>query len=120
VNHISLLSSRWGTTAGSSFLTSGSVLTASVSSLGSLSFLPSRPPKRLARLPRETERDLLLAAFLRFSSSEEELEEEPVRAATGSPAVDVSPSASLGVASMLFLGAEDVAPASAVGLPAGC
>jgi hypothetical protein len=75
-----------------------------------------------ARLLRETERDLFFFAFLAALSSPDELEDEPARAgaATGSPAVGASVSASLGVASMLFLGADEVAPASAVGLPMSC
>jgi hypothetical protein len=113
-----VLSSRWGAVAAvSSVLVSGSSLTASLSFLGSLSFLPRSPPRMLARLPRETERDLLLA-FFALASSEEELEEDPVRAGAAA-ASEASASASLGAASMLFLGAAE-APASAVGFPASC
>ena len=77
-----------------------------------------------ARLPRETERLLLLAAFFFFLSSSEELEEEdPVRAgAAVSSAATASPSAGLGVTSVLFLGVEPAAAvvgASVVGLPVG-
>ena len=72
-------------------------------------------------LPREAERDLDFLAFL--VSSEELLEDDPTRAAAGaatvgSSAAEVSLVASAGVASRLFLGAEEaVAAASAVGLP---
>jgi hypothetical protein len=109
-------SPTWGTTRVSSFLASVSVGRVSVS----LSFLPRKPPKMEARL-RETLRDLLFDFLAFFSSSDELLEEDPARAGettVGSVAA-VSPSASLGVASRLFLGAEAdaVAPASVVGLP---
>jgi hypothetical protein len=66
--------------------------------------------------------DLDFFAF--FSSSEELLEDEPARAGaatTGSSPLattGVSVSAALGVASVLFFGAEAVAAASVVGLPA--
>src|SRR5690242_547649 len=108
----------WGATD-SSFLTSGSAAGSSA-----LSFLPSRPPKMLARL-REAERLLLLAAFFLFffSASEDELlEEEPVRTGPAAAASATGASVSAGlVASTLFLGAAAaavVAPASATGLPA--
>ena len=73
-------------------------------------------------MPRDTERDLDLDFFAFFSSSEELLDDEPARvgAATmaSSPAgAGASVSASLGVASVLFLGVEAVAAASVVGLP---
>ena len=70
---------------------------------------------------RETLRDLLFDFLAFFSSSDELLEEDPARAGetTAGSVAAVSPSASLGVASRLFLGAEAdaVAPASVVGLP---
>jgi hypothetical protein len=72
-----------------------------------------------ARL-RDTERDLDLDFLAFFSSSDELLEDEPARAGAvtvaSSPA-GTSVSAGLGVASVLFLGAEAVAAASVVGLP---
>jgi hypothetical protein len=76
-----------------------------------------RPPKIEARL-RETERDLLFLAF--FSSSEELLEDEPVRAGaatTGSSPATASVSAAFGVASVLVFDAAAAGAASAVGLP---
>jgi hypothetical protein len=115
------VSATGATTTGSS-LTSGCALEDSPSLCSSffcsaLSFLPMSPPKREARL-REAERDLLFLAF--FSSSEELEEDEPVRAgataAVSSPAT-ASVSAALGVASVLFFGAEAVGAASAEGLP---
>lgn len=79
-----------------------------------------------ARFPRETERLLLLAAFLRFFSSSEELEEDdPARAgvavSSAAAAVEASPSAGLGATSVLFLGVElaAAAGASVAGLPVG-
>lgn len=75
----------------------------------------------LARLPRETERDLLFDFLAFLASSEELLDEDPARAGAataGSSAAAVSPSAGFGVASVLFLGAEAEAAASMVGLPA--
>lgn len=126
------LLSATGATTGASSLTSGCVLEASPSTLCSsffcsalssvLSFFPRNPPKMEARLPRDTERDLDLDFFAFFSSSEELLDDEPARvgAATmaSSPAgAGASVSASLGVASVLFLGVEAVAAASVVGLP---
>lgn len=109
-NVLSPTSARWGTTAGSSALASGSVLAAAVSSLGILSFLPK--PKREVRL-RDALLDLVFLAFL--SSSEELLEEEPVRAgpAVSDVAAAASPSASLGVTSRLFLGAGEAATTTA-------
>lgn len=84
----------------------------------SFSFLPRKPPKREERFPRETDRLLLLADFFFFSSSEE-LDEDPVRAgaAVSSVAAEASPSAGLGVASVLFLGVVAAAAASVAGLP---
>lgn len=77
-------------------------------------------PKMEARL-REALLDLVFLAF--FSSSEEELEEDPLRAgaaaADSEVAAAVSPSANLGVTSRLFLGADDVAPTRAADLPMG-
>jgi hypothetical protein len=74
-----------------------------------------------ARL-RDAERDFDFAFLAFFSSSDELLEDEPVR--TGATAVDpsaagASVSTGLGVASVLFLGVEleAVAAASVVGLP---
>jgi hypothetical protein len=66
----------------------------------------------------EAERLLFLVAFLAFlsASDEELLDEDPVRAGAAASATGASVSRGL-VASMLFLGAEGVAPASAVGLP---
>ena len=111
--------SATGATASSSFLASASSSFFS----SAFSFFPRKPPKIEARLPRETERLLLLAAFFLFSSSAELLEEDPVRAGAGaaaSVATGASVSASLGVASVLFLGAElslAAVDASAAGLP---
>ena len=68
----------------------------------------------------ETLLDLFLAFLAFFSSLDEELEADPARtgaATTGTSEPVASVSASLGVASTLFLGAEEVAPASVVGLP---
>jgi hypothetical protein len=71
------------------------------------------------RFPREAER---LLAFLFFlSSSEELLEEEPVRAGTTTSPVGATPvssSVDLCATSVLFLGVEPVAGAASVaGLP---
>jgi hypothetical protein len=79
-----------------------------------------------ARL-RDTERDLDFDFLAFFSSSEELLDDEPARAGAAtmasSPtgaATGASVSASLGVASVLFLGVvEAVAAASGAGLPTG-
>jgi hypothetical protein len=90
-----------------------------------LSFFPRRPPKREVRLPRETERLLLLDFFFFLSSSEELLEADPAR--TGAAARSAGPgSVSAGlvavavVASTLFLGADSslaAVAASGVGFP---
>lgn len=131
---MNLLSARGATTGASSFLISGCVLEDSPSTLCSsffcsalssvLSFFPSRPPKMEARLPRETERDLDLAFFAFFSSSDEELEDEPARAGAATMASSAAGasvvSAGFVVASVLFLGVEAVAAASVVGLPTRC
>jgi hypothetical protein len=110
--------SATGATASSSFLAS----TSSSFFSSAFSFFPRKPPKIEARLPRETERLLLLAAFFLLSSSAESLDADPVRAGTEAAAsvAGASVSASLGVASMLFFGAElslAAMAASAAGLP---
>jgi hypothetical protein len=120
----SVVGATAGATAGASSLISGA-LEDSPSVLGSsffssaLSFFPSRPPKMEARL-REAERDL---DFFAFFSSAELLDADPVRSGAGTTASSVagtSVSAGLGVASVLFLGAEAVAAASVAGLPTRC
>jgi hypothetical protein len=73
-----------------------------------------------ARLPRETDRLLLLAFFAFFSSLSELLDEDPARAGVSAASAGAASvvSAGLGVTSVLFLGVELAAAAvSAVGLP---
>jgi len=79
-----------------------------------------------ARLPRDAERDLDFVFLAFLLSSEELLEDEPARAGAATMGCSVAAtgasvvSAGFGVASVLFLGADAVAAASVVGLPACC